>query len=107
MRIPASWWWAGSVCSPRGKDRRTAGIVSDIYHHTISVLGAASSFGRYMSLSAQDAFDVEYWPLELYKLAQAPPEKELSRRIALVTGAAGASGARWRCDWPPRAPTWW
>ena len=75
-----------------GKDRRTAGIVSDIYHHTISVLGAASSFGRYVSLSAQDAFDVEYWPLELYKLAQAPPEKELSRRIALVTGAAGGIG---------------
>jgi rhamnulose-1-phosphate aldolase/alcohol dehydrogenase len=75
-----------------GKDRRTAGIVSDIYHHTISVLGAASSFGQYVSLSAQDAFDVEYWPLELYKLAQAPPEKELSRRIALVTGAAGGIG---------------
>jgi rhamnulose-1-phosphate aldolase/alcohol dehydrogenase len=75
-----------------GKDRRTAGIVSDIYHHTISVLGAASSFGRYVSLSARDAFDVEYWPLELYKLAQAPPEKELSRRVALVTGAAGGIG---------------
>ena len=75
-----------------GKDRRTAGIVSDIYHHTISVLGAASSFGQYVSLSAKDAFDVEYWPLELYKLAQAPPEKELSRRIALVTGAAGGIG---------------
>ena len=29
-----------------GKDRRTAGIVDDIYHHTISVLGAATSFGE-------------------------------------------------------------
>ena len=75
-----------------GKDRRTTGIVGDIYRHTISVLGAASSFGRYVSLSAQDAFDVEYWPLELYKLTLAPPEKELSRRIALVTGAASGIG---------------
>ncbi len=75
-----------------GKDRRTAGIVNDIYHHTISVLGAATSFGRYVSLSAKDAFDVEYWPLELYKLAQAPPEKELARRIALVTGGASGIG---------------
>jgi len=75
-----------------GKDRRTAGIVSDIYHHTVSVLGAATAFGRYVSLSARDAFDVEYWPLELYKLAQAPPERELSRRIALVTGGAGGIG---------------
>ncbi len=83
---------AGLGMFTTGKDCRTAGIVSDIYHHTISVLGAAASFGPYVSLSAQDAFDVEYWPLELYKLAQAPPERELSRRIALVTGAAGAIG---------------
>jgi rhamnulose-1-phosphate aldolase/alcohol dehydrogenase len=75
-----------------GKDRRTSGIVSDIYHHTISVLGAASSFGRYVSLSGREAFDVEYWPLELYKLTLAPPEKELARRIALVTGAASGIG---------------
>jgi rhamnulose-1-phosphate aldolase/alcohol dehydrogenase len=75
-----------------GKDRRTAGIVDDIYDHTVSVLGAATSFGPYVSLSARDAFDVEYWPLELYKLQQAPPEKELARRIALVTGGAGGIG---------------
>ena len=75
-----------------GKDRRTAGIVDDIYHHTISVLGAATGFGGYVSLSARDAFDVEYWPLELYKLSLAPPEKELARRIALVTGGASGIG---------------
>ncbi|HSB42148.1 MAG TPA: SDR family oxidoreductase, partial [Methylomirabilota bacterium] len=62
------------------------------YHHTISVLGAATSFGRYVSLSARDAFDVEYWPLELYKLSLAPPEKELARRVALVTGGASGIG---------------
>ena len=75
-----------------GKDRRTAGIVSDIYHHTIDVLGNAEGFGTYVSLSAKDAFDVEYWPLELYKLTLAPPEKELARRIALVTGAGSGIG---------------
>jgi NAD(P)-dependent dehydrogenase (short-subunit alcohol dehydrogenase family) len=75
-----------------GRDRRTAGIVSDIYHHTIQVIGNASAFGRYVSLSAREAFDVEYWPLELYKLTLAPPEKELARRIALVTGGASGIG---------------
>jgi NAD(P)-dependent dehydrogenase (short-subunit alcohol dehydrogenase family) len=45
-----------------------------------------------VSLSAKDAFDVEYWPLELYKLTLAPPEKELARRVALVTGAASGIG---------------
>src|SRR5262249_43391204 len=58
----------------------------------IDVLGNASAFGRYVSLSARDAFDVEYWPLELYKLTLAPPEKELARRIALVTGGASGIG---------------
>jgi rhamnulose-1-phosphate aldolase/alcohol dehydrogenase len=75
-----------------GRDARTAGIVDDIYHHTIDVIGNAASFGRYVSLSAKDAFDVEYWPLELYKLTLAPPEKELARRIALVTGGGSGIG---------------
>jgi rhamnulose-1-phosphate aldolase/alcohol dehydrogenase len=75
-----------------GRDARTAGIVRDIYHHTIDVIGNASAFGRYVSLSAKDAFDVEYWPLELYKLTLAPPERELARRIALVTGGGSGIG---------------
>jgi rhamnulose-1-phosphate aldolase/alcohol dehydrogenase len=75
-----------------GRDARTAGIVDDIYHHTLAVIGNASAFGRYVSLSAKDAFDVEYWPLELYKLTLAPPEKELARRIALVTGGGSGIG---------------
>jgi NAD(P)-dependent dehydrogenase (short-subunit alcohol dehydrogenase family) len=75
-----------------GRDARTAGIVNDIYQHTIAVIGQASAFGRYVSLTARDAFDVEYWPLELYKLTLAPPEKELARRIVLVTGGGSGIG---------------
>ncbi len=75
-----------------GKDRRAVTIVGDMYRHTIDVIGHASAFGRYVSLDARDAFDVEYWPLELYKLSQAPPEKELARRIALITGGASGIG---------------
>ena len=75
-----------------GKDKRVALIVDDIYHHTISVLGGASAIGSFVSLTPKDAFDVEYWPLELYKLTLAPPEKELARRAALVTGGASGIG---------------
>jgi rhamnulose-1-phosphate aldolase/alcohol dehydrogenase len=75
-----------------GKDARTAGIVADIYHHTAWVIRAASALAPYASLTAQDAFNVEFWPLELYKLQMAPPEKELARRVALVTGSASGIG---------------
>src|SRR5688572_6369113 len=76
-----------------GKDSKAAAISADIYHHTIGIVEAAERLGGYRSLSQRDAFDAEYWPLELYKLTLAPPEKPLSRKIALVTGAIGAIGS--------------
>jgi rhamnulose-1-phosphate aldolase/alcohol dehydrogenase len=75
-----------------GKDAKTALVPSDIYHHTISVIGMASGVGDYNSITENEAFHVEYWPLELYKLTLAPPEKDLARRVALITGACGAIG---------------
>jgi NAD(P)-dependent dehydrogenase (short-subunit alcohol dehydrogenase family) len=75
-----------------GKDALAAQITGDIYHHTISVIGAAQANSEFTSLTAQDAYDAEYWPLELYKLTLAPPEKELARQVALVTGGASGIG---------------
>lgn len=75
-----------------GREARAARITNDIYHHTINVLRTAQSVSDYTSLSAKDAYDAEYWPLELYKLTLAPPEKELARQVALVTGAASGIG---------------
>ena len=74
------------------KDAKHTKIVADIYHHTIGVMRAAQGIGEYRSLDLKDTFDVEYWPMELYKLTLAPPEKELARRVALVTGAAHGIG---------------
>ena len=74
------------------KDAKHTRIVADIYHHTIRVMRAAQGIGEYRSLDIKDTFDVEYWPMELYKLTLAPPEKELARRVALVTGAAHGIG---------------
>ena len=75
-----------------GKDALAAQITGDIYHHTINVIGSAQANSEFTSLTPQDAYDAEYWPLELYKLTLAPPEKELARRVALVTGAASGIG---------------
>jgi NAD(P)-dependent dehydrogenase (short-subunit alcohol dehydrogenase family) len=76
-----------------GKDSRAATISADIYDHTVGIIESAERLGGYKSLSASDAFDAEYWPLELYKLTLAPAEKSLSRKVALVTGAVGAIGS--------------
>lgn len=76
-----------------GKDSKAATVAQDIYRHTIGIVEAAERTGHYRSLADKDAFEAEYWPLELYKLTLAPPEKELSRRVVLITGAAGAIGA--------------
>src|SRR5581483_5513802 len=46
----------------------------------------------YESLTPAEAFGIEYWPLELYKLSQRPPEKELAGRIAVVTGGGSGIG---------------
>ncbi len=75
-----------------GKDLDAALIIAEIYQHSISVMRSASFIDKYVSLSPAKAFEIEYWPLELYKLSLAPSEKELARKIALVTGACGGIG---------------
>ncbi|MDA2911586.1 bifunctional rhamnulose-1-phosphate aldolase/short-chain dehydrogenase, partial [Nitrospiraceae bacterium AH_259_D15_M11_P09] len=75
-----------------GKDRRAARIARDRYCHTMRVILRASAIDTYTTISPKELCDFEYWPLENFKLSLLPPEQQLSRRIALVTGAAGAIG---------------
>jgi rhamnulose-1-phosphate aldolase/alcohol dehydrogenase len=75
-----------------GRDVRAARIAADIYHHAAATVRDAEAVEAYTSLDAQDCFDVEYWPLEVYKLTLAPPEAELARKVVLVTGAASGIG---------------
>ena len=75
-----------------GKDATEAAMVTELYRHAMAVMRQASTVGRYTSVSAREAFAVEYWPLELYKLSLAPPEAELARQVGLITGAAGGIG---------------
>ena len=55
-------------------------------------MAGAEALGEFVSLDAAESFAIEYWPLELYKLAQAPPPGELQGQVALVTGGAGGIG---------------
>ena len=74
------------------KDARHTRMVADMYRHTVRVMRMARGIGDYRSIDLQDAYDIESWPLELYRMSLAPAEKELARRVALVTGAAGGIG---------------
>ena len=75
-----------------GENAKSAGIARDLYDHTISVIKGGAAGGEYASISEKEVYDMEYWPMELYKLTLAPPEAALSRRVALVTGAASGIG---------------
>ncbi|MCL6443502.1 MAG: bifunctional aldolase/short-chain dehydrogenase [Alicyclobacillus sp.] len=76
-----------------GKTKKMADIAVALYHRAVAVMRGATTLGEFVSLNEKESFDVEYWPLELYKLTLAPPEKELSRHIAFVTGGAGGIGS--------------
>ena len=75
-----------------GRTTKTSQIARDLYHRAIEVMAGAQALGRFVSLTAEESFAIEYWPLELYKLAQAPPPGELQGKVALITGGAGGIG---------------
>ncbi|PDO10904.1 MAG: short-chain dehydrogenase [Candidatus Reconcilbacillus cellulovorans] len=76
-----------------GKSRAMALVSAALYHRAVAVMRGATTLGDFVSLNENESYNVEYWPLELYKLTLAPPEAEFSRQVALVTGGAGGIGS--------------
>jgi rhamnulose-1-phosphate aldolase/alcohol dehydrogenase len=68
-----------------------AAIAADIAEHTLDGKRWVSGVGSWRALSPAQAFEIEYWSLEQAKL-KGREEGALARRVALVTGAAGAIG---------------
>lgn len=99
-----------------GKNKTEARIVGEFYTNAIHVMEGATllaegevhgtlpqcgegmapeSFkvcANYVALPAIEAFRIEYWAMEEAKIRRQPPEKELSRRVALVVGGASGIG---------------
>lgn len=76
-----------------GKDLKAARLSRDLYHRAIEVMRGAVGIDEFTSLTEEESYAVEYWPLELYKLSLAPPPAELAGRVALITGGAGGIGS--------------
>jgi rhamnose utilization protein RhaD (predicted bifunctional aldolase and dehydrogenase)/NAD(P)-dependent dehydrogenase (short-subunit alcohol dehydrogenase family) len=99
------------------KDKREARITTQFFVNAIHVMAGAtaledesaragalpqarrperarefSSFHNYVALPRSEAFRIEYWALEDAKLRRMPPEREFSRRIALVVGGGSGIG---------------
>jgi rhamnulose-1-phosphate aldolase/alcohol dehydrogenase len=75
-----------------GPDAGRARFARDLYHRAIAVQDAADALGGFKSLTEREAFAIEYWPLERYKLSRAPARGELAGRVAVITGGASGIG---------------
>jgi len=99
-----------------GKSKAEARVTGEFYVNAIHVMAGASAlesgappsvlpqagpaaashlfhvFCNYVALPPSEAFRIEYWALEEAKIRRQPPEKELSRRIALIVGGGSGIG---------------
>ena len=100
-----------------GKNKPESRITGEFYVNAIHVMRGASALGHggarskelpqagpaasdemfgvhnnYVALPTREAFRIEYWALEEAKLRRQPPEKELSRQIALIVGGGSGIG---------------
>ncbi|MEO8869745.1 MAG: bifunctional rhamnulose-1-phosphate aldolase/short-chain dehydrogenase [Granulicella sp.] len=99
-----------------GKNKTEARLAGEFYINAIGVMQGAGALGagvnctdvpqagpaasadkfkmhaNYVALPASEAFRIEYWKLEEAKIRRQQPEKELSRRIALVVGGGSGIG---------------
>ncbi len=99
-----------------GKNKTESRVTGEFYINAIGVMGGAGKLGsgadckeipqageaasadqfamheNYVALPPSEAFRIEYWKLEEAKIRRQPPEKELSRKIALVVGGGSGIG---------------
>jgi rhamnulose-1-phosphate aldolase/alcohol dehydrogenase len=75
-----------------GKDAKAAEVTRQLAHRAIAAIEGSVALGGFISLDAKESFEIEYWPLELYKLKLAPPPRELAGRVAFVAGGASGIG---------------
>ncbi len=75
-----------------GKDKSESRVTAEFYNCAVEVMRGAEAIDKYIALPQQEAFDIEYWPLEEAKLKRMPAEKELARQVIIVIGAGSGIG---------------
>lgn len=75
-----------------GKNKSESRVTGEFYNCAIEVMRGAEAIDEYEAMDQQEAFDIEYWPLEEAKLQRMPPEKELDRQVHVIIGAGAGIG---------------
>jgi rhamnulose-1-phosphate aldolase/alcohol dehydrogenase len=75
-----------------GKNKSESRVTAEFYNAALEVMRGAEAIDEYIALPKQEAFDIEYWPLEEAKLKRMPPEKEYAREVVVVIGAGSGIG---------------
>ena len=75
-----------------GKSKSESRVTAEFYNCAVEVMRGAEAIDTYISLSQQEAFDIEYWLLEEAKLKRMPAEDELARQTIIVVGAGSGIG---------------
>jgi rhamnulose-1-phosphate aldolase/alcohol dehydrogenase len=75
-----------------GKNKSESRVTAEFYSLAIEVMRGSEAISQYQGLPRQEAFDIEYWPLEEAKLKRMPPQEEFSRNVVVVIGAGSGIG---------------
>lgn len=76
-----------------GKSKSESRVTAEFYKAAVEVMRGAEAVDKYTALPRQEAFDIEYWPLEQAKLDRMPPEAEMAREVVVIVGAGSGIGA--------------
>ncbi len=78
-----------------GKNWAMSRVSGALYHRAIAVMRGAAMLGEFVSLSENESYQVEYWPLELYKLSLAPRKwNSLARWLSSPAGRVALAAKR-------------
>ncbi|WP_130864727.1 bifunctional aldolase/short-chain dehydrogenase [Acidipropionibacterium timonense] len=75
-----------------GRTAREAGIVTDIYQHTMDAITNARALGGYTGAGEGHLFDLEYWSYQQEKVRRTDDHAPMAGQVAVVTGAASGIG---------------
>ncbi len=89
--MPRVFYVAGVGLFAAAASAKEARAAADVAEATVEVITRAEGIDAFEALPEADLFDIEYWSLEQAKMAGAK-EKPLSRKVAVVTGAASGLG---------------